>query len=61
MQGSNEKTACLHVFMILSLFVSSLIYNLFLLIAHGKSYGNEDTKIGDYNLVYIGKFIKNFG
>ena len=60
-QGSNEKTACLHIVMILSLFTSSIICNILLLIAHGKSYGKKDTSLADFDLVYLAKFIKNLG
>lgn len=47
--------------MILSLFVSSILCNIFLLIAHGKSYGDKETTLADYDMVYLGKFIKNLG
>ena len=47
--------------MILSLFTSSIICNILLLIAHGKSYGKKDTSLADYDLVYLAKFIKNLG
>ena len=59
---ANNKTAILHVIMILSLFVTTIFNDAIMIIIEGVNYYNKEKRLKDFeDWLNAGVIIKNFG